>query len=570
MHARQIFTTTFLGAALATTLPAQNQRPAQIDATTPASAAERAFRDAWWAESGAGDLDTALKGYLAASHADGPAPTRARALLHAGAVQQRLGKHDAALATFRQVLRDHADQQDVVAKARTHLRELTAVDLRDSYDEWYERRLFSEDVQSEILGLVQRLAGKIGPEPTDDAEAKQRAREIGALVGEILAFGKGAVPALLRASESGQVALAERAVEMLMILDVMPSERAFARTSRWADDAQVWAKLLASGPSKRMAWVVSEPEPPHRAMLRATSRSAAELLAAIVAIDDAALVTEEPTSIAAATNALLRRADARPATLAAMTGAETPLRIRKAMEHALLGDHPSVPMTVAEWLLVGADPTLFDLRCIALAHVARQLRMNDGDALDECLRRIEAVPLAARSSLLERFVQGLEISIAPLHVPWTAERLTRLLKLVSRADATLAIVFGELRRNATTRTLVADAVFTDPVALWKVYDPDADDGARELSESFSLDGFDEREAQVVNAAWVGVVVERLKVVFDGRDDARILAALAITRRVVHGEVSTQAPLVAFLRTRLEGASGPVRERLVEMIDELGN
>ncbi|MFY7950840.1 MAG: hypothetical protein ACOVRP_16620, partial [Gemmatimonas sp.] len=80
---------------LATALPAQ---------TPPPSAAEAAYRDAWWEESGRGDLASALKGYLAAAAADGPAGVRAKALLAAGSAQQRLGKAESAIATFRQLL----------------------------------------------------------------------------------------------------------------------------------------------------------------------------------------------------------------------------------------------------------------------------------------------------------------------------------------------------------------------------------------------------------------------------------------------------------------------------------
>lgn len=139
--------------------PAPAQQPAPGQKTT---AAEQAFRDAWWAESGQGDLGAALAKYLAAAAAEGPAAVRARALLSAGAVQQRLGKAESAIATFRQLLKEHPAEADCAEQARVHLRELTAVDLTTGYDEWYERRLFSEEVQVQILDKIQALAKALG------------------------------------------------------------------------------------------------------------------------------------------------------------------------------------------------------------------------------------------------------------------------------------------------------------------------------------------------------------------------------------------------------------------------
>src|SRR5690606_32246945 len=150
-----ILTTTFL---FALALPAAAQQP------TPA---EAAYRDAWWAESGQGDLPAALKGYLAAAAAEGPSAIRAKALLGAGSVHQRLGKTESAIATFRQLLQQCPGEADVAEQARTHLRELTAVDLRDGYDEWYQRRLFSEEVQVQILQKIQALAIKAAERPQD-------------------------------------------------------------------------------------------------------------------------------------------------------------------------------------------------------------------------------------------------------------------------------------------------------------------------------------------------------------------------------------------------------------------
>src|SRR5262245_4110436 len=205
--------------ARALTAPPQAETP-----PAPPTAAEKAFRDAWWAESGQGDLDQALRGYLAAVQADGPEKVRARALLAAGSVQQRLGKVESAIATFQQLLRDFAGQTDLVEQARVHLREVTAVDLREGYDEWYERRLFSEAVQVEILGHLTRLAGLLDEQTQlrNADERNKKAAEIAALKRALLAYGKGAVPALRKAAESASEPLAVAAIELLFQLGQLP------------------------------------------------------------------------------------------------------------------------------------------------------------------------------------------------------------------------------------------------------------------------------------------------------------------------------------------------------------
>ncbi|MFN9277597.1 MAG: hypothetical protein ACK6D2_17895, partial [Planctomycetota bacterium] len=189
---------------LATALPAQ---------TPPPSAAEAAYRDAWWEESGRGDLAAALKGYLAAAAADGPAGVRAKALLAAGSAQQRLGKAESAIATFRQVLQQFPGEAAVVEQARTHLRELTAIDLRQGYDEWHQRWLFSEEVQLQILQKLTQFGGHVaafgGLSQAEEGDQKATLRQLRM---EILGYGAGAVPALRKATASLNGALAEFAV----------------------------------------------------------------------------------------------------------------------------------------------------------------------------------------------------------------------------------------------------------------------------------------------------------------------------------------------------------------------
>src|SRR5262245_39254558 len=76
------------------------------------SAASKAYRDAWWAETGGGNLTQALEQYAKAADAEGPANVRARALYRRAVVLQRIGKTEDAVRALERLAKDFAGEQE--------------------------------------------------------------------------------------------------------------------------------------------------------------------------------------------------------------------------------------------------------------------------------------------------------------------------------------------------------------------------------------------------------------------------------------------------------------------------
>src|SRR5262245_14227253 len=432
------------------------QEPAPAPAT---SEAEKLFRDAWWAESGKNDLDTALRGYLAAAAAEGPASVRAKALLHAAGAQQRLGKADAALDLYRKVLTEHATERASVEQARAHLRELTAVDLRQNYDEWYERRLFGEEIQLLILGKLEALTSLLAQGYPPDAKEQQTYRkQISVLEAEILAFGKGAVPALQKACSGGHAVSREHAVDMLFSLGELPSVSALLSCDGWLGDAQHLALLFGSASTAALpasgAW--------HRPLLAAGRQGPEQLLTAMLASRDPRLI--ESGIVTPITIALLRHDASKEATVAAIGSAETPHVYRRAMESALC-ESEDLRLNAQQWLQLSEDPLSFDLRFIGTRHAANLLRKGDEAILESLLQRAETGG-PTMNFFTRAIVESLVQLVAPLDVSWTAARLRRLLLLGQhKFEGSLAGVLSPFHANARTRTMLADALFGEPAAF---------------------------------------------------------------------------------------------------------
>ena len=140
------------------------------DEVTGDSAAEQAFRDAWWAETSAGALDRALDGYRKAIEAEGPTAVRAQALYRMAVVLERIGKTDDAIRALERLAKDFPDEADLQAKARDRLEAWTAVDLRTNFQEWYERYKYSPEFQGRVVELVLKL-GTPGDEATAAANS---------------------------------------------------------------------------------------------------------------------------------------------------------------------------------------------------------------------------------------------------------------------------------------------------------------------------------------------------------------------------------------------------------------
>jgi len=482
-------------AALLAAMPAQ-----QPTAAPKTTASEQAFRDGWWAESGQGDLAAALAKYLAAAGAEGPAAVRAKALLAAGAVQQRLGKAESAIATFRQLLKDHPEQADLVEQARVHLRELTAVDLTTGYDEWYERRLYGEEVQLQILDKLQALAKEMGEVDTQLVEErKQREQRRRDCRGQILAFGKGAVPALRKACESGNEQFAEAAVEMLFELGQVPPFAALRRLRGWTYDSARWALLLRTRSTEPRPM---PPEPTvHERLVFAALAGAGSLADTLHDVTFA----EDDNPVGPVAMALMQYdAGARQRMRETMLQREVPLATRTAMQVAVLESDPKPPFTAAEWLAVGEDPLVFDLRIAAVEMAARSLGEQDGGLLDTLLERVTTAPPSARPQFVDRLAAGLRRNGSPLLVPWTPERLGKFVRLGSlSSENEIAAVFSVIRADADLRARFAAALLADPVAMHDWFHPAADAPQRLLSLGVMLDwvNVEDRQGELLATRW---------------------------------------------------------------------
>lgn len=223
------------------------------------SPAAEAFRDAWWAETGAGDLDRAVEGYRKAADAKGSDAVRARAVYRMAVVLQRMGRTEDAVHALERLSKEFPGQADLLAKARERLSEWSAGDLKTSFAEWYKRYRYSPAFQAKIVDLVLRLGGA-------DSKARGEASQ------ELLTIGEPALPALRAQAGSANTYLRTSAVGLILQLgDLPPAETLFA-SDAWTRSADFWTRLMAL-----------EPGPERQAYARAAAAEAKDPRAAWVA-----------------------------------------------------------------------------------------------------------------------------------------------------------------------------------------------------------------------------------------------------------------------------------------------
>lgn len=528
-----------LAAALAA---AAAQEPAAGANVTPA---EQAFREGWWAESGQGDLGAALTKYLASVAAEGPANVRGKALLHVGALQQRLGKAESAIATFRQLLKEHPAEADLVERARVHLRELTAVDLTTGYDEWYERRLFSEDVQLLILKRIEALGDALAQsatasQPGDRDTAQRTGRTIRE---ELLAYGRGVIPALRKTCGSGSEQLANEAIEMLFTLGEVPPPAALKRWANWRYDSSHWLLLLR----QRQQVPPSPGASPAERLVDAALRGPVELTEVLLAMRT--LDPSDEVGGPAGVAAMIADAACRQRLQAAMTQREAPIALRRALQRALVeGEYPP-EFTAAEWLVLGADPLVFDLRVLALRMAGRHLGSNDGALLDQMFERVAMASDSTRGHFLNSLGAGLRQNPAALLVPWTKERLQRLVLLGCRtSDGEAPILLSTLRGDDSLRVMLAAAIFADPLPVHGVLFPAVNQPAaeRSLTDLLQWQDVEEAQAELLSGRWHRDLAGVLSAGWSDWTPAQRGAALAILQQAAHGTGDSRA-LTEFLR-----------------------
>lgn len=553
-------------ARLAVLMLSSSLLPAQAPVTDPTppappkvSAAEQLFRDAWWAESGANDLDAALRGYLAAVAADGASAVKARALLFAGRLQQRQGQADAALATFRRLVTEYATETTLVDQARGHLRELTSVDLRQNYDEWYERRLFSEEVQLVVLGKIEALAG-LGGGRTDDQANAERLRTANRLVAELRAFGKGAVPGLRKAALSAQWDFANTAIDLLFDLGEVPPLAALVRNQDWAGDSERIRRLFEAKAKDRL------PEPLPRTLHARGLAAALQGADAVVTFVLGADLDAPGEYLSPWVGAVLPWPGPRARLLAALHAPGTALAVREAIEQAFVqaSDQPGV--TAAEWQALSADPLRAETRDCAIRCAARALRAGDAAVLDSLLAQLvdrDGGTAGHDARAVVVFAEGLNENPRVELLPWTTARLRAVLvALPANPEARVHDMVTRLRRTDATRSVLAATLAEDPAALVQARRQLGDDGAvvADLGQSFGGEA-DSADEQLLHARrWHAALADAFGACWPKYDDAARLAAVLVLRAAANPFADRRA-LLAFLTARRTDASAPVQQAI---------
>ena len=525
------------------------------------SAAEQQFREAWWAESGRNDLDAALRGYLAAVILDGPPAVRAKSMLAAGRIQQRQGRTEHALASYRRVLSEFAGETESVNAARTHLRELTAVDLRQNYDEWYERRLFSEEVQLLILGKLESLSSHLSRQFNDNRQQQESQAQRSLLRGEILAFGKGAVPALRKAARGRHEALASTAIEMLFALGEVPPLEALVADAEWTNDVGAWKQLLrtrgAEAKVSGSGW--------HPPFLAAATRGPGALVDLLLQPD-----TRPTEALTPMLSALLGFENARPRVLAAFLDPETSLGLRDAIAQALTA-YEEVVLGCGEWVQLAHDPLRGSLQAVAAEQAARSLTAENGKQLDELLQIVGtgAGDGGIEADVCVRFLSGLDENPLAERLPWNLERLQALLRVA--AVHSPVVRFGlRLRRNDRTRLLLAAALLADPSGLAAVLRRnEASEPPVERLRTGFPDQDSESSPTVFRRLWQSALVTTLKTQWSRYDEPQQLDALLVLDGVTD-PANDRRVLQEFLRAQRDGASAGVKAAMGPLLEPARN
>jgi tetratricopeptide (TPR) repeat protein len=228
----------FASLALASLAVSLAPRARAEDVADDTSAASKAYRDGWWAETGGGNLTRAVELYTKAADAEGPASVKARALYRKAIVLQRIGKTEEAIRTLERLAKDFAGEVAMQTDARARLAEWTAVDLKTSFADWYRRYQYSPEFQAKIVDLVLKMG------------ASDAAVSLGAS-SEILTIGAPAIAALRQHVDKPNLQLRERVVPALLQLGEVPSMEALRWTSGWRNDLACWTTLRSASGETR-------------------------------------------------------------------------------------------------------------------------------------------------------------------------------------------------------------------------------------------------------------------------------------------------------------------------------
>ncbi|MDJ0523454.1 MAG: tetratricopeptide repeat protein [Planctomycetota bacterium] len=205
------------------------------------SPAAKAFRDAWWAETGTGALDKAVAAYKQALQAEGSEAIRARAAYRLAVVLHRMGKTEEAVRALESLAKDFPQQAALLAKARQRLDEWTAEDLRTSFREWYQRYQYSPEFQAKIVDLILKLGNR-------DQKVSEGARQ------ELLTIGEPAIAALTEHTRSPNPTLRNAAIRLMVLIGTLPPPAVLWDAHGWESEDAFWSQLEASVDPVRSAY----------------------------------------------------------------------------------------------------------------------------------------------------------------------------------------------------------------------------------------------------------------------------------------------------------------------------
>jgi len=480
--------------------------PAQASGSVEPKNAEACYRKAWWLEHAKGDLEQALRQYLHALELDGPAKPKALSLLEAAIIQHRMDRHAEAEQLLARLFDEFSGETEIVADAKRRQAEWAQVDLRKNYTDWYRRYLFTPEVQTKILELVNRF----GALPSDRDKKTNEDRK--KLQQQILGYGVGAVPALRELAKAGWISgnsqLAERAARLVLQLGSLPPVGILLGGEDWAGDARVWATIFDLRREDR--------ETLERACKKRGDAMARTLLAAASgpsAVLD--LLRQDVGGVMAieyeqATYALIeglhavRDEDVHARLIRLGDEAAAPIRIRYLIERVVT-ENGWRGATAADWLAWSLNRHRWEATRVGVSNAARLLRAGDGDTLDAML------DLIARSKvhrqLIEPMWEGLLRNGVPMQIPWTAARIRRVIELDSNeVDCEWARIFEHHRENAATWAMLLDTILSEPAKLEKCLTAHEVD----LSRYFRCEDIGEVEGWLLEDGWGKAFAERFQ------------------------------------------------------------
>jgi hypothetical protein len=307
------------------------------------------------------------------------------------------------------------------------------------------------------------------------------------------------VPALRKTCESGNEQLAESAVELLFELKQVPPFDALRRITGWTYDSGCW-RLLLQTRSNEPRLLSSEPSL-HEQLVFAALAGASNLVDAVLG----ATFPPDNSPAGPIAIALMQHDHAsRQRIREAMGQRQVPLATRTALQTALLECDPKPPFPAAEWLAIGEDPLVFELRVCAVDMAARLLGGQDGALLDTLLERVAEAPPSGRPQFVEHLMTGLRGNGSPLLVPWTTERLAKLVHLGSMSsEGEVALVLAVIRADAELRAKLAAALLADPSTTHACFHPAGDAPQPQMSLGQILDwsSIDDRQGELLATRW---------------------------------------------------------------------